>query len=151
LIRAGGISFKDYPLEEAIERMRRAGYDGWEVFTPQIAKVKTPELLEQFVEYTKRAGLEVCALNDNDNDQFRPFDTESGFERTLQLMKEGVRLANALHVRDVMYWEGVRPRGTTGATRSSSRSRPGSTRRRYPTLRDSGSGSSRSRTLSPWG
>jgi sugar phosphate isomerase/epimerase len=111
LIRAGGISFKDYPLEEAIGRMKRAGYDGWEVFTPQVAKVKTPELLEQFVEYSKRAGLEVCALNDNDSDQFRPFDSESGFERTLQLMKEGVRLASALHVRDVMYWEGVRPRG----------------------------------------
>ncbi|MGD0636966.1 MAG: sugar phosphate isomerase/epimerase family protein [Nitrososphaerales archaeon] len=111
LIRAGGISFKDYQLEEAIGRMKRAGYDGWEVFTPQVAKVKTPELLEQFVEYSKRAGLEVCALNDNDSDQFRPFDSESGFERTLQLMKEGVRLASALHVRDVMYWEGVRPRG----------------------------------------
>jgi sugar phosphate isomerase/epimerase len=111
LIRAGGISFKDYPLEEAIARMRSAGYDGWEVFTPQIAAVKTPELLEQFVEYTDRAGLRVCALNDNDSEEFRPFDPRGGFERTLQRMKEGVRLARALGVKQVMYWEGVRPRG----------------------------------------
>jgi len=110
LIRAGGISFKDYPLEEAIHRMKSVGYDGWEVFTPQLAKVKTPELLEQFVEYTKRVGLPVCAVNDNDSDQFTPFDPNGGFERTLQLMKGGVRLADALHVKDVMYWEGVRPR-----------------------------------------
>ena len=110
-IRAGGISFKDYPLEEAIQRMKAAGYDGWEVFTPQVAKVKTPELMEQFVEYTNRVGMPVCAVNDNDSDLFAPFDPNGGYEKTVLLMKGGVRLASALHVRDVMYWEGVRPKG----------------------------------------
>ena len=111
LIKAGGISFKDYPLEEAIQRMKSVGYDSWEVFTPQLVKVKTPELLEQFVSYTKRAGMPVCAVNDNDSDLFSPFDPNGGYERTIQLIKGGVRLAHALGVNEVMYWEGVRPRG----------------------------------------
>jgi sugar phosphate isomerase/epimerase len=54
----------------------------------------------------------MCALNDVDAEEFRPFDGESGFERTLQMMKEGIRLANAMGVKSVMYWEGVRPRGS---------------------------------------
>ncbi|MDA4113934.1 MAG: sugar phosphate isomerase/epimerase [Thaumarchaeota archaeon] len=111
-IRAGGISFRDYTLEEACQRMKAVGYDGFEVFKPQIAKCKTPELLEQFVDYTKRMGLQVCALNDVDAEDFRPFDPDNGFERTVQFIKEGVRLAGALGVKDVMFWEGVRPRGS---------------------------------------
>jgi sugar phosphate isomerase/epimerase len=112
LIRAGGISFKDYPLEEAIFRMKSVGYDGWEAFSPQLAKVKTPELLEQFVDYTKRAHMPICSLNDNDSEDFRPFDPKGGFEHTLQFIEEGVKLAHALGATSVMYWEGVRPRGS---------------------------------------
>jgi len=96
--------------------MAAAGYDGFEVWKPQIAKCKTPELLEQFVDYTKRIGLQVCALNDVDAEDFRPFDPANGLERTVQFIKEGVQLAGALGVKDVMLWEGVRPRGSNQST-----------------------------------
>lgn len=111
LIRAGGISFRDYPLEEACERMAAIGYDGFEVWKPQIAGCKTPELLDQFLAYTRRLGLQPCALNDVDTEDFQPFDPNDGLERTVQAIRDGVRLARRLGVKDVMFWEGVRPRG----------------------------------------
>lgn len=111
LIRAGGISFREYPLEEACGRMAAVGYDGFEVWKPQIAKCKTAELLEQFVAYARKLGLHPCALNDVDTEDFQPFDPNGGFERTVQAMRDGVRLAGLLGVKDVMFWKGVRPRG----------------------------------------
>jgi sugar phosphate isomerase/epimerase len=110
-LRAGGISFRDYPLEEGILRMKAAGYDGFEVWKPQLSKFRTPELMKQFVGYTKRLGLPPCALNDVDTEEFAPFDPNKGFERTVRAIRDGVELAGALGVRDVMFWEGVRPRG----------------------------------------
>ena len=77
LVRAGGISFRVYPLEEACQRMAAVGYDGFEVWKPQLAECKTPELLEQFRVYSKSMGLKVCAVNDVDSDQFRPFDPKA--------------------------------------------------------------------------
>lgn len=81
-----------------------------EIWKPQLIRCKTPELMHQFVASSKGMGLEVCALNDVDGEFFRPFDSDYSFRLTLEGLKENVELARKLGVKDLMVWEGVRPK-----------------------------------------
>jgi len=111
VLRGSTINFKGYPLEDACRRMVGVGYTGVEFWKPQLSECKTPELIKQFASYSRRIGLEPVALNDVDNEGFKPFDPHNGFEHTLELLKENIDMAHALSVNDLMAWEGVRPRG----------------------------------------
>ena len=110
LLRAGSISYSEYPLEEALQRIAAGGFDGLEIWKPQLVRCKTPELIQQFLVYSKGIGMEVCALNDVDGEYFRPFDSDYLFKLTLEGLKENINLARKLGVKDLMIWEGVRPK-----------------------------------------
>jgi sugar phosphate isomerase/epimerase len=110
LLRTGSISYSDYPLEAMLHRVSSSGFDGLEIWKPQLVKCKTPELIEQFLFFSKRMGVEICALNDVDGEYFRPFESEYSFRLTLEGLRENVNLARALGVKDLLAWEGVRPK-----------------------------------------
>ncbi len=110
LLRAGSISYGEYPLEEMIRRVSESGFDGLEIWKPQLVRCKTPELIEQFVSFSKTKGVGICALNDVDGEYFRPFDSEYSFKLTLGGLNENVNLARSLGVKDLLVWEGVRPK-----------------------------------------
>jgi sugar phosphate isomerase/epimerase len=109
MIIAGSISFCDYPLEDALVRIRACGFDAVEMWQPHLAKCRTPALLAHFHRQARALGLELFGLNVIGFDWFRPFGSEADFSATLRQLKADIDYAVALGVRDVMIWEGVRP------------------------------------------
>jgi sugar phosphate isomerase/epimerase len=109
MIIAGSIAFNDYPLEDALMRIRACGFDGVEMWQPHLAKCRTPALLERFRAEAQDLGLELFGLNVIGFDWFRPFGTEDELAATRRQLQSDIDYAAALGVQDVMIWEGVRP------------------------------------------
>src|SRR4051794_12911616 len=109
MIIAGSIAFSDYPLEDALARIRACGFDGVEMWQPHLAKCRTPGLLAAFRRNAQALGLELFGLNVIGFDWFRPFGSEGDLTATLRQLQADIDYAVALGVRDVMIWEGVRP------------------------------------------
>lgn len=109
MIIAGSIAFQDFPLEEALVRIRACGFDGVEMWQPHLARCRTPALLSWFGREARANGLELFGLNVIGFDWFRPFGTEAERADTLGRLKDAMDDAVALGVKDVMIWEGVRP------------------------------------------
>jgi sugar phosphate isomerase/epimerase len=109
MIIAGSITFDDYPLEDALARIRACGFDGVEIWQPHLAKCRTPALLSRFRREASELGLELFGLNVIGFDWFQPYGTDAELAATLQQLKNDIDYAAALGVKDVMIWEGIRP------------------------------------------
>ena len=109
MVLAGSITFCDYPLEDALARIRACGFDGVELWQPHLAKCRTPALLGRLRRDAAELGLELFGLNVIGFEWFRPFGTEEELAATLRQLKADIDYAVALGVADVMIWEGVRP------------------------------------------
>ena len=110
MIIAGSIAFSDYPLEDALARIRACGFDGVEMWQPHLARCRTPGLLAAFRRRARALGLELFGLNVIGFDWFRPFGSDAELAATLCQLKADIDYAVALGVRDVMIWEGVQAR-----------------------------------------
>jgi sugar phosphate isomerase/epimerase len=106
------ISFEDYPVEEALRLMRDAGCTRVEMWIGHLKRCRTATLRREFVKYAKDdLGLEMGALNVVGEPYYQPFGTEQELQATLEGLKRDLDLALSLGVRDVLIWEGVRPKG----------------------------------------
>ena len=108
-ICGNSITFEDYPLEEACQRLAATGCNAVEMWKQHLAACKTPTLMEHFREFAAELGLELWGLNVVGADYFAPFGSGKNYDRTLAGLKEDVDYAIELGVQDVMVWEGVRP------------------------------------------
>ena len=109
----GSIVFEDYPLEEVLRKIRALGFSGVEIWKQQLKQCKTDELRGKFASYTKEMGLAITEFNAIDEPYFQPFGTDKEMEATLEGLKTDAALALSLGVRDVLTWEGVRPKGVS--------------------------------------
>lgn len=103
------ITFQDYSVEEACQRLAAAGCNAVEMWPPHLAGCRTPALLRQFRDFAAELGLELWGLNAVGADYFQPFGGQADYDRTLAGLKEDVDYALELGVADVMVWEGLRP------------------------------------------
>ncbi|MDE2859470.1 MAG: sugar phosphate isomerase/epimerase [Chloroflexota bacterium] len=103
------ITFEDYPVEEACQRLAASGCNAVEMWKPHLAGCKTPTLMEHFRQFAAELGLELWGLNVVGADYFQPFGSAANYDRTLAGLKEDVDYAIELGVADVMVWEGLRP------------------------------------------
>ena len=103
------ITFQDYSVEEACQRLAAAGCNAVEMWPPHLAGCRTPALLRQFRDFAAELGLELWGLNAVGADYFQPFGGQADYDRTLAGLKGDVDYALELGVADVMVWEGVRP------------------------------------------
>lgn len=110
---SNSISFEDYPLEQALEHLRAAGFTGVEMWKPQLRRCRTPELRARFAAYAADLGLAMGGLNVVGEAYYRPFGDKEERRATLAGLKEDVDYALSLGTRDVLIWEGVRPPGTS--------------------------------------
>ncbi len=108
-ICGNSITFEDYPLEEACQRLAASGCNAVEMWKPHLAGCKTPTLMAHFREFAAELGLELWGLNVVGADYFAPFGSRENYDRTLAGLKEDVDYAIELGVQDVMIWEGLRP------------------------------------------
>jgi sugar phosphate isomerase/epimerase len=111
VLRSSSITFQSMQLELVSQCTAALGFGAMEVWIGHLAACKTPELLRQYAEYSSsKLGLKICAVNGIHGD-FRPFDGKEGFDTTLRNIKQVVDTAEALSVRDVFVYEGIRPKG----------------------------------------
>jgi sugar phosphate isomerase/epimerase len=109
-LRGNSISFHAYPVEEACQRLAAAGCNGVEMWKDHLKGFKTPALLAHFREFAESLGLEVWGLNVVGADYFQPFGSQAAYNQTLAGLKADVDYALDFGVREVMVWEGVRPK-----------------------------------------
>ena len=103
------ITFEDYPVEDACQRLAAAGCNAVEMWKSHLVGCKTPALMRQFRDFAAELGLELWGLNVVGADYFQPFGAAANYDATLAGLKADVDYALELGVRDVMVWEGVRP------------------------------------------
>ncbi|MDE2855068.1 MAG: sugar phosphate isomerase/epimerase [Chloroflexota bacterium] len=108
-ICGNSITFQDYTVEEACQRLAAAGCNAVEIWPPHLAGCRTPSLLQQFRDFAAELGLELWGLNAVGADYFQPFGARENYDRTLAGLKADVDYALELGVEDVMVWEGQRP------------------------------------------
>jgi sugar phosphate isomerase/epimerase len=106
------ISFEDYPVEDALHLMREVGCTRVEMWKGHLKRCRTEKLRHEFVKFAKEElGLDMGALNVVGESYFKPFGSDQELQTTLEGLKEDLDLALSLGVRDVLIWEGVRPKG----------------------------------------
>jgi sugar phosphate isomerase/epimerase len=110
ILRGNSITFHQYPVEEACQRLAASGCNGVEMWKDHLKGFKTPALLGHFREYAESLGLEVWGLNVVGADYFQPFGSQNAYDRTLDGLKADVDYALDFGVKEVMVWEGIRPK-----------------------------------------
>lgn len=109
------ITFEDYTVEEAFRFFAEFGFKRVEPWKHQLKRCKTPELLQQFVEFAKGLGIEMAGLNAVGEAYYKPFGTDQDLQATLDGLKADMELALGLGIHTVLIWEGARPPGYTNA------------------------------------
>ncbi|MDA4129617.1 MAG: sugar phosphate isomerase/epimerase [Thaumarchaeota archaeon] len=114
MLRSSSITFHTYTLEQVCKLNVELGFDALELWKDHLPAVKTPELASQFSSFARDIGLNICALNNVDSKNFKPYDSEESFAQTLMGLKADVDLASLLSIKDVFAFEGRDPRGGNG-------------------------------------
>jgi sugar phosphate isomerase/epimerase len=107
------ITLNDYPVEQALDIFRDAGFTKVEMWEDHLKKCRTEELLTAFAKQAASVGLAMGGLNVVGEPYFQPFGTEAEVTRTLDGLKRDTLRAKALGANDVLIWEGRAPAGTT--------------------------------------
>ena len=107
------ITLEDYPLEDAFRLMRESGFTRVEPWKHHLRRCRTPELRQQFIKYMEQIGLAIGGLNAVGENYYQPFGSDQDLQATLDGLKADLEFALSLGVRDVLVWEGVRPKGSS--------------------------------------
>ena len=105
--------FQEYPLEEALRRLREFGFTKMEAWKGQMKRCRTPLLRRHFVQAAEAAGLSIVGLNAAGEPYFQPFGTDPQLAATLEGLKSDIEFAASLGGGYLLVWEGVRPPGAT--------------------------------------
>lgn len=108
-LRGNSITFHQYPVEEACQRMAAAGCNSVEMWNGHLTGFKTTALLSHLAEFAADLGLTLWGLNVVGADYFQPFGSSAAFESTLAGLRADVDLAVEMGVTTVMVWEGTHP------------------------------------------
>lgn len=112
-MRGSTITLEEYPVEQALQIFRDAGFTSVEMWVHHLKKCKTADLQRGFSETAAASGLAMGGLNVVGEDYYQPFASDAARERTLDGLKNDARLTKALGATDVLIWEGRAPAGTT--------------------------------------
>ncbi len=111
-MRGSTITLDDYPVEQAMQIFRDAGFTSVEMWVHHLKRAKTAELRSKFAAYAKGIGLGMGGLNVVGEEYFQPFGGDAAAARTLDGLKADIEFAHSLGAADVLIWEGRAPEGT---------------------------------------
>ena len=114
MLRSSSITFHTYTLEQVCKVNLELGFEGLELWRDHLWAVKTPELAQQFLEWVRKIGLSITALNNVDSKNFNPYLSEESYSTTLSTLKADADLASLLSIKDVLAFEGRDPRNGNG-------------------------------------
>ena len=105
--------FRPLPVEDALERMKRLGYEGVEVCLLEIQACKTDGLRRQFTERVRSFGMTLVRYNVAAADYFTPLAHPHDWPRVLEGLKQDIDIAAALGIHQLLTWEGRAPEGAS--------------------------------------
>ena len=98
--------FRQLPLEMALAKAAAAGYDAFELWPPQIAECRTPDLRRQLADHIQSLGIEVLRLNCADRDYFQSLSSPRDVDQALSGLCADVDMAADLGMTQLLTWEG---------------------------------------------
>jgi sugar phosphate isomerase/epimerase len=100
--------YRQLPFEMALSKCVAAGYDALELWPPQIAEFRTPELRRDLAQHVKSLGIDLIRLNCADREYFQALHTKNDVAPALAGLKADVDIACDLGMTQVLTWEGRR-------------------------------------------
>ena len=98
--------FRQLPLEMALAKTASAGYEAFELWPPQIAECRTPELRQQLAAHIRSLGVEVLRLNCADRDYFQSLTSPKDVEVALAGLCVDIDIAADMGMTELLTWEG---------------------------------------------
>lgn len=109
------MAFRQLPLEMALEKARSAGYEALELWPPQIAECRTPDLRRQLANRMADLGIDLIRLNCADRDYFQSLESPSDVPAALVGLQADIEMAADLGMSQLLTWEGRRSATHTDA------------------------------------
>ena len=100
--------FLKYPFEEALRSLVKFGFDGVELWPPQIEVCKTDELRKQLAEHISSLGLSLVGLNCADPPYFEALESPDDVEGVVQGLKQDIDIAASMGMSQLLSWDGRR-------------------------------------------
>ncbi|MBX3011722.1 MAG: sugar phosphate isomerase/epimerase [Caldilineaceae bacterium] len=105
--------FRQYPLDRAVRMLPELGYQGAELWAPQIAICKTAALRHQLADFVQSTGLTLTGVNAADADYFSALAAPGDLEAVLAGLQRDIDLVHTLGGDYLLTWEGRKPAGAT--------------------------------------
>ena len=98
--------FRQLPLEMALAKAASAGYEAFELWPPQIAECRTPELRRQLADHVRSLGVELLRLNCADRDYYQSLSSSNDVSGALSGLCADIDMAADLGMTQLLTWEG---------------------------------------------
>lgn len=105
--------FRQYPLDRAVRTLTAFGYQGVELWAPQIAICKTDPLRRQLVDLIRSLGLTLTGVNAADAAYFSALSSPADVDAMVTELKRDIDLVHTLGGDYLLTWEGRSPAGAT--------------------------------------
>ena len=105
--------FRQYPLDRAIRMLTEFGYEGVELWAPQIAVCKTDPLRRQLADFIRSLGLTLTGVNAADAAYFSALSSPVDVDTVVAELKRDIDLVHTLGGDYLLTWEGRKPAGVS--------------------------------------
>lgn len=106
MIIGNPVMYAQLPIEDALVRMKKLGFQGIELNPAGIWMCTTESLQKQLTSFIKSLGLSLVRLNASAADYFTPFSHPADWPRILENLKTDIDLAAGLGIGQLVTWEG---------------------------------------------
>ncbi|MCC6492796.1 MAG: sugar phosphate isomerase/epimerase [Pirellulales bacterium] len=101
--------YRQLPVETALAKIIDAGFDGLELWPPQIIEFRTPALRQRLQHYVHQRGAELIRLNCADRDYFQALASSKDVDRAFDGLQADIDMAAELGMTQLLTWEGRSP------------------------------------------
>lgn len=105
--------FRQYPLDRAIRTLTTFGYQGVELWAPQIAICKTDPLRRQLADFIRSLGLTLTGVNAADAAYFSALSSPADVDAVVENLTRDIDLVHTLGGDYLLTWEGRKPVSAT--------------------------------------
>jgi len=103
--------FRQYPLDRALRILTEFGYQGVELWAPQIEICKTDRLRGQLAQFVSSLGLTTMGVNSADANYFSALSSPREADSILAGLKHDIDIVQTLEADYLLTWEGRKPEG----------------------------------------
>lgn len=105
--------FRQLPIEDALAKIVELGYNGVELWAPQVKSCKTPDLRRRLSKYVMSLGLKPVRVNAADADYFNMLTAPRDVPNIVAGLSSEIDAASDLGMPQLLTWEGRKPQSAT--------------------------------------